>query len=192
MEARKGINKSSKATSILQDFHRTPNPSPPSKTMLFSSRPKTTVAYASLEDGDYDEESKVGSQSPPPYAVHTKSSSTSLRVLLGLFVTSCLAVVGVCTFFGHALWAPRVNFVTPSSMSVACVQPATRREWRTLSTPDKDAYIKAVQCLATRPSKLLENGTMYDDFPWVHKLTAPTGMEHEYYFFFPGRNLSID
>ena len=38
-----------------------------------------------------------------------------------------------------------------------------------LSHPEQLDYVTAVKCLATKPSKLRNNGSLYDDFPWVHK-----------------------
>ena len=47
---------------------------------------------------------------------------------------------------------------------------ARRREWRTLSSPEQQAYISAVLCLRTQPSVLAHGSskTAYDDFPWIH------------------------
>ncbi|KAF4638022.1 hypothetical protein G7Y89_g45 [Cudoniella acicularis] len=53
-----------------------------------------------------------------------------------------------------------------------CAQPAVRREWRSLAPADKSQYIEAVQCLESKPSRVRNNGTLYDDFPWVHKSTS--------------------
>ncbi|KAL2217654.1 monooxygenase [Thermoascus aurantiacus ATCC 26904] len=49
-----------------------------------------------------------------------------------------------------------------------CTDPVTRQEWRQLSPQQRDSYIKAVQCLATRPSRLGLSTTLYDDFAYVH------------------------
>lgn len=49
-----------------------------------------------------------------------------------------------------------------------CQQPAIRREWRSFSDTEKQAYIDAVQCLRQSPSQLGLNHSLYDDFPWVH------------------------
>ncbi|KAH9904286.1 hypothetical protein F4778DRAFT_731979 [Xylariomycetidae sp. FL2044] len=50
----------------------------------------------------------------------------------------------------------------------ACTEPAVREEWRTLSDDIKAEYISAVKCLATKPSRLGLDSSLYDDFPWVH------------------------
>jgi tyrosinase len=45
-----------------------------------------------------------------------------------------------------------------------------RREWRTLSKPDRRAYIAAVKCLQTKPSLLSFPGSksLFDDFVAIH------------------------
>lgn len=49
-----------------------------------------------------------------------------------------------------------------------CTNPPTRREWRSLSTSEKDKYISAVRCLLSQPSKLRADGSLYNDFPYLH------------------------
>lgn len=49
-----------------------------------------------------------------------------------------------------------------------CTNPVVRREWRSLSTMEKDVYIGAVQCLYSLPSEINPNSTLYDDFAWTH------------------------
>ncbi|KFA76950.1 hypothetical protein S40288_05207 [Stachybotrys chartarum IBT 40288] len=53
-----------------------------------------------------------------------------------------------------------------------CTKPYYRREWRTLSDAEKQDYIDAFQCFIEAPSELGMNGTLYDDFAWVHNLVA--------------------
>lgn len=55
-----------------------------------------------------------------------------------------------------------------SSTSADCREPVVRKEWRSFSHHEKLHYIEAVQCLAKKPSRIRENGTLYDDFPYVH------------------------
>lgn len=55
-----------------------------------------------------------------------------------------------------------------SSTSSACLAPATRREWRSLSKVQKLEYIGAVQCLSTLPSMLNLDQSLYHDFPYIH------------------------
>ncbi|KAI4763195.1 hypothetical protein E4T52_04759 [Aureobasidium sp. EXF-3400] len=42
------------------------------------------------------------------------------------------------------------------------------REWRSLSTPEKDHYIQAVRCLLSKSSITRPNGVLYDDYPYTH------------------------
>ncbi|KAI1845478.1 hypothetical protein JX265_012423 [Neoarthrinium moseri] len=65
---------------------------------------------------------------------------------------------------------PQLSFAAAvlARNSTACTDPAVRVEWRTLTTVERAEYITAVKCLATKPSILGLNSTLYDDFPWVH------------------------
>ncbi|KAI1464569.1 Di-copper centre-containing protein [Daldinia caldariorum] len=60
------------------------------------------------------------------------------------------------------------SVISPRSSGTTCENPAVRKEWRTLSTDERNSYISAVKCLATKPSMLGLNTTLYDDFPYVH------------------------
>ena len=44
-----------------------------------------------------------------------------------------------------------------------------RREWRSFTSDEKMEYVAAVKCLATIPSSIGLNGTLYDDFSWLHR-----------------------
>lgn len=57
--------------------------------------------------------------------------------------------------------------VIPDSPA-ACESLLTRREWRCLGRNEKIEYIRAVKCLIAQPSQLTPNGTLHDDFAWVH------------------------
>ncbi|KAM0179003.1 hypothetical protein ACHAPF_003343 [Botrytis cinerea] len=48
--------------------------------------------------------------------------------------------------------------------STVCKNPSLRQEWRTLSIPQRQDYISAVQCLQSRPSILGLNHTLHDEF----------------------------
>ena len=52
----------------------------------------------------------------------------------------------------------------------SCTHPVVRKEWRTLSTPEKHNYIDAVLCLATKPSEIGLGTTRYDDFAYSHMI----------------------
>lgn len=53
-----------------------------------------------------------------------------------------------------------------------CTEPYFRREWRSLAVKEKKDYLDAVQCFIDSPSMLNMNGSLYDDFSWVHNLVA--------------------
>ncbi|TGO13041.1 hypothetical protein BTUL_0078g00500 [Botrytis tulipae] len=82
-------------------------------------------------------------------------------------------VVCICFMFGfisgfHSSPSIRRPYTTGHGTTSSCVTQDTRREWRSLSHLEKDAYISAVQCLPTQPSILNLPHTLYDDFAWVH------------------------
>ncbi|KAF8695661.1 Common central domain of tyrosinase, partial [Rhizoctonia solani] len=57
-----------------------------------------------------------------------------------------------------------------------CTKPAIRREWRTLSPSQQDAFHKAVKCLQTKPSRIQSGGvskTLYDDYTYIHLQLEP-------------------
>ncbi|KAL6414942.1 hypothetical protein AUP68_01478 [Ilyonectria robusta] len=61
---------------------------------------------------------------------------------------------------------------TVGSSECGCTKPLVRKEWRTLSTKQKGEYIKAVKCLASKPSQTggIYPGakSRYDDFVATH------------------------
>ena len=132
--------------------------------MVFPFRSKPQ--YLTLDNADFDEESKLG-QSSPRY-VRLSGGSLVGRCAAGAVRLSCISAATVCAFLLGA-FKPASDTRVPT----VCIQPAVYQEWRTLSDPEKDDYIQAVKCLSSKPSKLISNDTMYDDFPRVHKLTAP-------------------
>lgn len=60
------------------------------------------------------------------------------------------------------------NTTSAQLQGVTCRNPALRQEWRTLSIQQKRAYISAVQCLQTKPSKLGMDHKLHDEFTWLH------------------------
>ena len=63
--------------------------------------------------------------------------------------------------------------VTLSSRTVPsshgeCSKPTLRQEWRMLSTDQRLDFIRSFNCLADKPSRMDLNGTLYDDFAWLH------------------------
>jgi tyrosinase len=67
------------------------------------------------------------------------------------------------------VFLPLSALAAPAATSTAtCTDPTVRSEWSSVSQDVRDAYIAAVNCLATKPSRIGLNTTLYDDFPWVH------------------------
>jgi len=140
-----------------------------------SSKPKY-VQVDNSELPEYDSELRLGG-GYSKQKVQVSFSWLTLALLVAIPATSVttLLVSNVA----------RNNVERPS---VACTQPSVRREWRTLDKADRANYVQAVQCLTSQPSSLRENGTAYDDFPWVHQKTHPTAHKsapflpwHRYY-----------
>jgi hypothetical protein len=81
----------------------------------------------------------------------------------------CTTTVGVAYSY---LGPKRIRHQDDSSPLVSKPTTTTgcalRREWRTLSQPEKDHYISSVKCLTTIPSKMKSDWTSYEDFPWIH------------------------
>lgn len=146
-------------------------------TMFFSRFFKPSYASVhSIESSDYeDEESKHGVQAP------VMLRPTGMTIKIGLCHAIILAVL-FCTSI-VSTWVlllknpNQINLTNPPVKTQwQCAQPSVRREWRSLVPVEKKQYIEAVQCLETKPSRLRNNGTLYDDFPWVHKLTSVQSM----------------
>jgi hypothetical protein len=49
-----------------------------------------------------------------------------------------------------------------------CTSPKLRKEWSKATRAEQQSYIDAALCLATKPSRLGLNTTLYDDFGWIH------------------------
>lgn len=128
--------------------------------------------YSSIQDSDDVEELKGMDQQPSS----SRQATIQVKLCWVLVLTilfSFFTASGWILFFSHVFWWN--HSTTPTGISHECLQPAIRREWRTLSDLEKDEYITAVQCLQMKPSALRNNGTTYDDFPWVHESTAQYG-----------------
>ncbi|OHW95205.1 tyrosinase central domain containing protein [Colletotrichum incanum] len=100
--------------------------------------------------------------------------STCLKVA-GLV---CAAVLGVSVVFalgytsGHHWRADLSAAGTLADASGSCEEPYFRREWRSLSKQERRDYIDAFQCFIDSPSVMGLNGSLYNDFSWVHNLVA--------------------
>jgi hypothetical protein len=54
----------------------------------------------------------------------------------------------------------------------SCHSPDTRHSWRSLSREERTEFIEAILCLSAKPSFLVVNTTIYDDFTRLHALTG--------------------
>ncbi|KAF5870718.1 putative tyrosinase-like protein [Botrytis fragariae] len=140
-----------------------------SQTALFFSKRQS---YISLENSE-DEELKIGNS---PQSRGDKQTTVEINL------SGIIAIVFLLTLSIISVWALFIQNIinwsavpTPSiTFSATCVSPPIRREWRILSTSARERYIDAVQCLTTKPFRVRNNGSLYDDFPCIHQQTAPT------------------
>ena len=133
---------------------------------------KNKLSYSPIDHDENDEEVKLGDASyHRSYTVILKTGPWSLLLILLLLLSSIVSSWGVFFNIKH-LPQQDLGSVVSTQPSISCHQAPTRREWRTLGPAEQDDYIRAVRCLSTKPSKLGNKGTMYDDFPWVHKHTS--------------------
>ena len=133
---------------------------------------KKKISYSSIEDDEYDQELKLGVTSQPRSSnITIKTGPFAIFVIAILFVSS---IVSSWIVFFNAKGSVQQGIISPvpAASSLSCQRAPFRREWRTLTVAEQHDYVRAVRCLATKPSKLGQNGTLYDDFPWVHKHTS--------------------
>jgi hypothetical protein len=93
---------------------------------------------------------------------HNRLQNWALRFSLLLFVLSCLSIVATSLVIFLLV---RNNTQLSSRI---CTSPPIRREWRSLMPSERASYIRAVQCLIDTPSTLKGQGSLYDDFVYVH------------------------
>ena len=133
---------------------------------------KDETGYLSVEDDEYDNELKLGGGTKARSCnITIKTDPWSLLVIVVLFLSSILSS-WVLFFNVKNSPLPDIGSAVSIRPSLFCQQAPIRREWRTLTIAEQHDYIRAIRCLATKPSKLGINGTLYDDFPWVHKHTS--------------------
>jgi len=55
-----------------------------------------------------------------------------------------------------------------------CSSPKLRKSWAKATNAEKQSYINAVLCLATKPSRLkvATHKTLYDDFGYAHAVLS--------------------
>ena len=133
---------------------------------------KNKTDYSSVEDDEYNSELKLGGGTQfLSRNIIIKTGSWSLLLIVVLFLSS---IVSSWVLFFNVKHSPQqdIGSIVSVQPSLFCQQAPTRREWRTLTVVEQHDYVRAIRCLATKPSKLGKNGTLYDDFPWVHKHTS--------------------
>ena len=143
---------------------------------MSQSQQQSPTRYSLLEGIDYDDEVDIEKE-PPKSHERKRRSSLYYYILILLIGTSCLAL----GFAGGALVKDHENHIDSTPSSSRCTNSSTRREWRSLSRPEKKDYIDAVQCLRTTPSKLGLNQSLYDDFPYVHNRVGAYCMPSIYF-----------
>ena len=109
--------------------------------------------------------------------IDTEKSLTPHQKPARKYSSTVIYTAVACLAFGFALGLLiRQTSRTSASPRPSCENPAIRHEWRSLSKREKGAYLQAVQCLRTTPSRLGLNQTLYDDFPYLHTRTGEDGM----------------
>jgi hypothetical protein len=131
--------------------------------MWFKSKESSYLRVESSESGSELESDKERNLQQRNVSLWTYLATVGLIGIL------CLIVGFACGEFiqdNGLLARLRATSKNPSQ----CLDPVTRKEWRSLSTDEKQDYISAVQCLTTKQSKLSkgEGDTLYNDFPYVH------------------------
>ena len=106
-----------------------------------------------------------------------RSINTSSKVRLSL-TTFVAAVIVTCTLILMPKFYPKSNLdstiVAPSRAATpgatqTCAKQTVRREWRTISSDEKQSYIDAVKCLMKVPSAATTHTkSLHDDFSHVH------------------------
>lgn len=137
---------------------------------------KKTQPYIPLAASE-DEDVQIDEAKPQPKRPkhHFKRFAALAGILRVLLLLSILA-------FATAQKRNRVG---------VCHEPVVRKEWRTLSDVQKQEYLDAVLCLKTKPSRLGQNHSLYDDFPYLHSRSGTHGMSKFGRRFFGCRKLKL-
>ena len=132
---------------------------------MFLKRLSTTEAHYSLIN-------------PEPYSCTNEEKELQQRKGLPAWCR-ILSMCSLCIFILVATFAFGILLSTRFSINgendnasiehaPLCREPAVRQEWRSLRDSQKENYLQAVQCLRMKPSRILSNQTLFEDFPWVH------------------------
>lgn len=117
--------------------------------------------YSSLRSSSSED---VTSSSLDKFDIEKSSNIHQVRTQILYYILAVTLVLGSFVVAGTL-----VHSASSAANRVStCQQPVTRREWRSLSHNEKDAYIAAVVCLSSQPSILHANTTALDDFAWLH------------------------
>lgn len=92
-----------------------------------------------------------------------KRSKYWIPVLLITFVALLVLAFGAHEVYKQKIVEADLSFISPQ-----CHLTAFRREWRSLSHDERRSYISSVRCLQEKPSRLGLNGSLHDDFSFVH------------------------
>ncbi|RFU33979.1 hypothetical protein B7463_g2357, partial [Scytalidium lignicola] len=84
----------------------------------------------------------------------------------------CILLISAVASLILGFLAGNISQILPTPRIFSCRNPVVRKEWRVLSFDERQEYYRAVKCLAARPSRLGLNGTVYDDFAWIHTLSS--------------------
>ena len=141
---------------------------------VFSTPISNLGIYLPLPNHPVDEEKELRNNfgvSEPNEAVNPNIVNIweSFRLLSKYMVAVILFVATVVGFV--ILVLPSLN----DGKMGNCQKIAYRREWRSLSNKQKLAYIDAIQCLRSKPSRMGLQHSLYDDFPYVHNRVGLTG-----------------
>ena len=146
---------------------------------------RSKFGYSSVEDNIDEEDLKLGNDSYHHSNGVTVKIGPNSVLLLAVLLLSSIVSTWIQAFNTRLPLLQKTVTPTSHEPSWVCQRPTTRREWRTLSEPERLDYVAAVKCLAHRPSKLHNNGTLYDDFPWVHKELSSIGAFVDFIGSFP-------
>ncbi|KAI1119484.1 hypothetical protein F5Y14DRAFT_5294 [Nemania sp. NC0429] len=76
-----------------------------------------------------------------------------------------------------------------AATTTTCLRPPIRREWRSLGKDEKEEYISAAKCLYNVSSQVVSEGSVQDDFAWIH--IRYSGAAHEDASFLPWHRMFV-